>query len=125
MKTDWLFTARPRVGYLMGNALVYGTGGLALTNIRYNENFDDGPPFPLDIESSSISRTKAGWTVGGGVEYAIANPWTVKLEYLYADFGSISTTGTDIFLGAPFTTFSHSVTLKTNIVRVGLNYKFN
>lgn len=124
VKTDWLFTARPRIGYAAGNALVYATGGLAVTNIRYKENFFDTPPFPFgDIESSSVSSTRAGWTVGGGVEYALSNQWSAKLEYLYADFGSVSTTGTDIFIGLPYTTFAHNVDLRTNIVRGGINYK--
>ena len=95
-----------------------------MTNIRYKENFFDTPPFPFgDIESSSVSSTRAGWTVGGGVEYALSNQWSAKLEYLYADFGSVSTTGTDIFIGLPYTTFAHNVDLRTNIVRGGINYK--
>ncbi len=30
------------------------------------------------------SHNGVGWTIGGGVEYAFTNNWTVKLEYLYA-----------------------------------------
>ncbi|MSO67054.1 MAG: porin family protein [Pseudolabrys sp.] len=56
--------------------------------------------------------TKAGWTVGGGVEAALAGPWTAKVEYLYVDLGrGGSIAGSD-------------ASFKTNIVRAGLNYRF-
>jgi outer membrane immunogenic protein len=56
--------------------------------------------------------TKTGWTVGGGIEAAIAGPWTAKVEYLYVDLGNTSST-----LGS-------DVKFTTNIVRAGLNYRF-
>jgi hypothetical protein len=30
-----------------------------------------------------------GWTVGAGIEYAFADMWTAKIEYLFVDFGKI------------------------------------
>ena len=41
-------------------------------------------------EAGSVSQTTAGWTVGGGAEYAFDNHWSVKAEYLYVDPGSVS-----------------------------------
>jgi outer membrane immunogenic protein len=35
----------------------------------------------------SVSNTNLGWAAGGGLEYAFANNWSVKLEYLYVDLG--------------------------------------
>jgi outer membrane immunogenic protein len=56
--------------------------------------------------------TKAGWTLGGGIEAAIAGPWTAKVEYLYVDLGrGGSILGSD-------------ANFHTNIVRAGLNYRF-
>ena len=64
---------------------------------------------------SGIGRsdtTKTGWTLGGGVEAAIAGPWTAKVEYLYVDLGNGgSVLGSD-------------ANFRTNIVRAGLNYRF-
>ena len=58
------------------------------------------------------SDTKTGWTFGGGVEAAIAGPWTAKVEYLYVD------------LGHGDSTLGSTRNFNTNIVRAGLNYRF-
>lgn len=122
VKTDWLFTARPRVGWASDNWLLYVTGGLAVTELKYNNLFTD--TFAAAFENGSISKTKAGWVVGGGVEYGLTRNWSVKAEYLYMDFGDVSSTGvvsTSIAESAPL---NHSADLKTNIVRAGINYRF-
>ena len=64
----------------------------------------------------------AGWTIGGGWEYAFAPNWSAKIEYLYYDLGKISANLPGTF--GPGTTFRESVDVKGNIVRVGWNYKF-
>jgi outer membrane immunogenic protein len=65
--------------------------------------------------------TRAGWTAGGGVEAIVATNWSVKVEYLYMDFGTFNTT----FTGAGvFTPIVLSTRLTDNIVRVGFNYHF-
>jgi outer membrane immunogenic protein len=122
---DWLFTARPRIGVIMNNWLFYGTGGLAVTTLKANFAFAD--TFAA-TESGSISSTKSGYAVGGGIEDRLSGNWSVKAEYLYVDFGSASTVSTNfaqpglLFPGQPIT---HSVTLNANSARVGLNYKLN
>jgi outer membrane immunogenic protein len=121
---DWLFTLRPRVGFAYNNWLFYGTGGLALTELRGNFRFTDtlGPA----LETGSISQVKAGWTVGGGIEVGLGQRWTVKAEYLYVDFGSVSTTSNNLMVVStpfPANIFHHSTDLKANIARLGLNYR--
>jgi outer membrane immunogenic protein len=124
MSSDWLITLRPRVGITTHNWLFYVTGGLAVANLKGNFTFTE-----TNIggtESASISSTKAGWTVGAGTEYALPKGWSVKAEYLYVDLGRETTTSTNFGApGAPFpiNVFTHSVDLRSNIVRVGLNYK--
>ena len=123
---DWLFTLRPRVGFAHNNWLFYGTGGLALTELRANFRYTDnlGPA----VETGSLSQLKAGWTVGGGVEVGVAQRWSIKAEYLYTDFGSVSTISNNLVIIAPpaafpANIFHHSTDLKANIARVGLNYR--
>ena len=103
---SWLGTVRGRLGYAFDRWLPYVTGGLALGGIKMSPN-----------TGGSDVKTKAGWTIGGGVEYAFDGPWSAKLEYLYVDLGTaicgVSTCGT-----------STDVNLTTNIVRAGLNYRF-
>ena len=129
VKTDWLWTLRPRLGLAANNWLFYVTGGLAVTQIKANYLFTD--TFATANESAGINKTQAGWTAGGGVEYAyMGGPWSVKAEYLHVDFGSISTTSTNLtaFTPAiPFPTnvFTHTVHLTDDIVRLGLNYKLH
>jgi len=106
-RNDWLATFRGRLGYAADRFLPYVTGGLAVGDIKATT-----PGF------AGIDADRAGWTVGGGVEFAIAGPWTAKLEYLYVDLGSAN-------CGFSCGTFTpDNVDLKTNIVRGGINYKF-
>lgn len=128
-EANWLFTLRPRVGVVSGNALFYVTGGLAVTQIKQSHTFIDSIA-PQFAESDSSSDTKAGWTIGGGVELALGGNWSMKGEYLYADFGKATSGGTllntvtGLSASAPPTTFSHSTDLTLQTVRLGLNYKF-
>jgi outer membrane immunogenic protein len=131
VSTDWLFTARPRLGYAFNdNLLLYVTGGLAMTDLKYNATYSD--QFG-SISAGAISGPRTGWTIGAGLEYALLRNWSVKLEYLYTDFGTGSTSGVP---NATFNAtcvagtgcanpFTDKADLKTNIVRLGLNYKLN
>ena len=125
--SSWLFTARPRIGITHGKALVYGTGGLAVTNIHDRVLFTDNDFSAL--EGGGRNENKLGWTVGGGVEYQVKSHWSVKGEYLYAKFGRVSSTSTNLISTQPPGTFptnvfTHSADLHANIIRAGLNYRF-
>jgi outer membrane immunogenic protein len=126
VSTDWLFTARPRIGVTMGKALIYGTAGLAVTKVKYNQLFTD--TFDSALEFGSSSANKTGWTAGGGVEFKLASHWSAKGEYLYAGFGDESHSSTNLStatLGTfPTNVFTQKVDLHSNIFRVGLNYRF-
>jgi outer membrane immunogenic protein len=126
--TTWLATERGRVGFAANNWLIYATGGAAFTNLRasfsYVDNFATG-----DSEAASLSSTKVGAVVGGGVEWALWRNWSVKTEYLFVNFGSVSTSAslcaTAIGACPGANVLTHSVDLKANIARVGLNYQFH
>jgi outer membrane immunogenic protein len=100
-RNNWLSTARGRMGYAFDRFMPYITGGAAFGDIKTSVP---------GIGDSDV--TKTGWTVGGGLEAAIAGPWTAKVEYLYVDLG-----GGDSPVGS-------SENFKTNIVRAGINYRF-
>jgi outer membrane immunogenic protein len=123
--TDWLWTLRGRAGFLATPALLlYGTGGLAVANVKASYLFTD--TFGPATESAAISTTRYGWTAGAGAEYALMNGWSIKAEYLYVDLGRASTTSTNLVTPTPFpaNVFTHTVDLRSNIGRVGINYKF-
>lgn len=126
---DWLATVRGRIGFLATPAfLLYGTGGLAVANVRASYLFTD--TFATANESASISTTRYGWTAGVGGEYALMNGWSIKAEYLYVDLGRASTTSTNLTAFGPpavlfpANVFTHTANLTSNIGRVGINYKF-
>jgi outer membrane immunogenic protein len=131
VSTNWLFTARPRLGVAANDWLFYGTGGLAVTQLRTKETFTDnccGGGTGV-IGSASVSSDRAGWVVGGGIERMFADRWSLGVEYLYVNFRSISTTSTNLTtVGYVFnvsgTVFSHSANLESNIVRLRLNKQF-
>lgn len=100
-RNDWLGTVRGRIGYAFDRVMPYVTGGAAFGNIKASA-----------AGIGDASESKAGWTVGGGLEAAVAGPWTAKVEYLYVDLGRGAS-----FVGA-------DTDFKTNIVRAGLNYRF-
>jgi outer membrane immunogenic protein len=105
-KNTWLATTRARIGYAADRFLPYITGGAAFGDIKMTP-----------AGGTSTTTTKGGWTVGGGVEFAIAAAWSAKLEYLYADLGKAT-------CGAATCGIDTAVTYKANIVRAGVNYRF-
>ena len=127
VESNWLFTFRGRAGYAFDRWLVYGTGGLAVANVNFEQS-NAYPAFPLSSSDNfSASTTRTGWTAGAGVEYIFVHNWSLKAEYLYVDLGSIS--GTSSTTGyanvAALVTHTHQTDdFRANIVRVGLNYKF-
>jgi outer membrane immunogenic protein len=122
-RAEWLATARLRLGWTVNSVLIYATGGLAFANLHYSGVFTDTSGA---AEAGSISTTRTGWALGAGIEYAITRNWSVKAEYLHADLGSESAPGGLFTAGGPFpgTVFRHSVSLRTDIARLGINYRF-
>jgi len=107
--SDWLATVRGRIGYSFDRWMPYLTGGGAFGDVKATASA------PLLGAAVSSSSTQAGWTLGGGVEFAFMPNWTAKVEYLHVDLGSFDTGP------APLV---NSVSYKQDIVRAGLNYRF-
>ena len=124
---DWLATARGRLGLAANNWLFFATGGAAFTTLRGTFSFTDPAP---TTESGSISNNKIGYAVGGGVEARLWANWSLKAEYLFVDFARVAVNSNNVFVGgpgggpAPTQVYTHSIDLKANIARVGLNYHF-
>jgi outer membrane immunogenic protein len=98
INSNWLFTARPRIGIANGNMLTYLTGGFAVSNISLAQSIllsAAGPTL-----AGSASSAQLGWTAGGGVEYALSWNW-FKAEYLYVSFSN--QTAAQVVSGGPGT----------------------
>jgi outer membrane immunogenic protein len=119
----WFGTVRGRVGLtpFASNWLFYVTGGLAYGKFDHTvvQFFNNGGGSVT--QTTSISRTKAGWALGAGVEYALDQRWSLGAEYLYMDFGKDTVDAlTPVTGGASSTTFKDV----SQVARVKLNYKF-
>jgi opacity protein-like surface antigen len=125
--TNWLFTARPRIGFVApNNWLFYATGGLALTQLQSNFSFVDTNGA---LESGRLDTIKAGYAIGGGVEAPLTSRLSLKADYLRVEFANTSgmVTGQTSFTPLPLFSdqiFAHSSDLKADMVRAGLNYQF-
>jgi outer membrane immunogenic protein len=127
VKTNWLFTARPRIGLAHNGTLVYGTGGLAVTNLNYKAEFTD--TFATAHETGGTSQAQKGYALGGGVEFKTDAHWSLRGEYLY--IGGFTTVSSSTNLTAftppiafPTNVFTHTAELGAHLFRFGFNYHF-
>ena len=110
---NWLATARARVGYAADRVLFFGTAGGAFANMQTTYS---------GVQSST---TKAGWTAGAGVEWAFADNWTAKVEYLYVDLGTYNANcSTAACVAVAGGVLPVSASLTENLIRAGVNFKF-
>jgi outer membrane immunogenic protein len=129
-RLNWVSTLRATLGVAAApRVLLYATGGAAFTRIQlssaYSDNaVDPGQGLPGGSGSASTSKVKAGWVLGGGAQWALDQRWSVKAEYLYAHFGSVSVdvpvTNTASF--AQTMSVTNDVTLQ--LLRIGFDYRF-
>jgi outer membrane immunogenic protein len=98
---DYFGTVRARAGIAVDRFLPYITGGFAYGGST--------------VTIPAVGKTTpnhTGWTIGGGVEYALTNNVTTRIEALYVDLDNKRIpNGTK--MGTEF-----------GVVRAGLNYKF-
>ncbi len=114
-KITWLGTTRARIGFLPTERLLtYVTAGVAYGGVKTNL-------YEYSGTDSSKSKTKVGYAVGAGAEYALDTNWTIKGEYLYANLGN--TKHVAYSFQPEFVEYAKSK-FHAHIVRVGINYKF-
>jgi outer membrane immunogenic protein len=104
---SWLSTVRGRLGFAFDRVLPFVTGGLAIGDIVAAV-----PGLP------GGDATRAGWTIGAGVEWAFAGTWSLKGEYLYVDLGKFN-----CGLNCGGATVDN-VSFNTHLVRGGVNFRF-
>jgi outer membrane immunogenic protein len=116
---QWFGTVRGRLGYAWDRWMVYGTGGFAYGQVRY----DSALVFTLVTYGPvSVRSIETGWTAGGGVEHAFLNDWSAKVEYLYVSLGGQSAVGIPT-APVPFTQVFDWNHTNFQLVRFALNKK--
>jgi len=100
----WLASLRGRAGIAYDKVLFYATAGVAGAGVEYTDNQN----------GLTGSGTHLGWTAGVGVEAALTDNVSVKLEYAYYDFGVVTYD----------TNVPDDVSFNLNTVRAGVNFHF-
>jgi opacity protein-like surface antigen len=129
--TDALGTLTGRLGFVAGptnRTLLYVKGGAAWENNSIDATTGAGVGTP-----TTAARLNWGWTLGAGVEHALAGNWSVKVEYDYLAFGNRNITApASFFQTAPPNPFSYvavpgiaaGASQDIHEFKVGLNYRF-
>lgn len=114
-------SARARFGYSLGRVLPYVTGGLGWAHVTAGEHCPPGVQFGhcsrVGAYDADDTQTYFGWALGGGVEIALDQNWSVKAEYLHMDLGS------EWFNLAPSAS-PRAPDLEMDTFKVGVNYRF-
>ena len=110
-KIDWLASVRGRLGWSVGETLLYATGGVAFANFNAGWSRIGGPA------RAQFDETTVGWVAGGGIERIFSRHWSARAEFLHYGLGKKSLTST---VGGTYTTaFRHDV----SVVRLGVNFR--
>ena len=132
-----------RLGYAVDRVLFYAKGGAAFLNVDIKANYIGQncstarncylhPNAPVNASTFNFeqSDTLWGWTAGGGIEYALSQEWSVKVEYQHFDFGSTSFRhdGTFDIPGTPWRSTlkgEAEISQTVDAVKVGVNFHLN
>ncbi len=112
---DGLGTLTLRGGYAFGRLLAYGKAGGALMHERLKMT-----PMPGAGQTETLvgKAWRAGWTVGGGLEYALTPSLSAKVEYDYLKFDGDFTMN-----GNEGNTINVALAQQVHLIKVGLNAK--
>ena len=106
---DWYATAVARLGYASGKTLFYGFGGVAWGEVQTDISLLGVIPI------ASGEETHVGWVAGLGIEHAMSDRFSVRVEYSHVDLGE-----EDHSLGEGLTS---EVDLSFDAIKVGASYK--
>lgn len=107
----WQGSIRGRAGVAFDRVLLYVTGGAAFADLRYT--------YFTPLVRESFTNGVTGWTAGVGVEYALNQNWSVRGEYRFTDYGSVTNNSLVAFPG-----FTYRHDPEFHQARVGVSYRF-
>lgn len=118
-------TLRPRIGYVFKKLLPYFTVGGAVTKINFNQTFTESI---FASTNNQLNKTIYGYSLGSGLECALFNQVSFKIEYLYNNFNNVKISnsffGTNSARGFG-ATFNNSLSgLVVHNLTFGLNVHF-
>ncbi|PIT69960.1 outer membrane protein [Bartonella tribocorum] len=122
LKQKWSGATRVKVGFAVDRMMPYVSGGIAYTQLQNilsvvvdSKTVDDNKSRAIDLSDfqHDEKKTMIGYTLGGGVDFAMTDNIIVRAEYRYSDFGK-----------KKFVQDKVEMSYKTNDFRVGVAYKF-
>ncbi|EJF75404.1 porin family protein [Bartonella alsatica] len=119
LKQNWVGATRVRIGFTADRFMPYIAGGVAYTRLQdtISVSFKKSNTSDANVVSSKNltdeAKTVIGYTLGGGIDFAMLDNVIVRAEYRYSDFGK-----------KKFAKEKLEVNYKTNDFRVGIAYKF-
>ena len=118
-KLNWFGTTRVRGGILATpNFLIYATGGFAWSNDQFVRTQLTGTLNNATAGADeAVNKGLPGWTVGGGIAYAVAQHWNAFAEYRHTSYGSST-------ISLPLSQLTRTSTVTVDVVELGLNYNF-
>ncbi|CAD5260139.1 conserved exported hypothetical protein [Bosea sp. 62] len=119
-----LGTVRVRAGIVLGNFLIYGSGGYAYGLVEQKGSITPDNTRATSAVSGSRSGLIGGWAVGGGVEYAIAPGMTIRLDYTHYELGQKRLLLQDYTGLAPDQYAAMRIRTAGDIVKAGFNFGF-
>jgi outer membrane immunogenic protein len=111
-EVQWQGSVRGRLGWAIDRTLFYATGGLAFAELQYTY-------VSANTVFESFKDTRTGWTIGAGVEHAYTPNWTIRAEYRFTDYGSVTNNSLVAFPG-----FTYRHDPEFHAVRGYLTYRF-
>lgn len=116
LKQKWSGATRVKIGFAFERVMPYVSGGIAYTQIQnIFATVSDSKSRAIDPSDfqHDEKKTMIGYTLGGGVDFAMTDNVLVRAEYRYSDFGKKKFLQDKLEMG-----------YKANDFRVGVAYKF-
>ncbi|WP_293794688.1 caspase family protein [uncultured Bosea sp.] len=123
-EVSMLGTVRARAGFVLGDFMIYGSGGYAYGLVDQKGSIRPDNPATTSGATASRSGLASGWALGGGVEYAILPGMTLRLDYTHYDLGNQKLTLQDYTGLAPTQYATMRARTAGDIVKAGFNFGF-
>ena len=108
---EYVATLRGRLGYAMDGWTPFLTSGFAWASTRVSRTDS-----ATGNEDATPGNLRAGYAIGGGIDYPLDHRWSARAEYIYTDLGLRG-----FLFSAPA---RYDSQYDFHRFRVGLNYRF-
>jgi outer membrane immunogenic protein len=121
------FSIAARAGIAFDRTLVYGKAGWVWGSFDFSERATNVCCTLGAVETRTGSGDLNGLLLGVGIEHALTQNWTVKLEYNFLKYGSkeLSFTECNTSFTPACSSFTDTFHADKHIFKIGANYLFN